>query len=248
MALIHCTGCGAKVSDRARYCIQCKTPTAQSAHAAAYAPSEYDIASVPKKKRRGILIGSIIGVVVVIAAAVLVSIFYFDGFPFNRLFHDDGTSAAGPPPNQIEENTPVVTPPGDEDVPEDPTEETPPPAQETPSGGAANNQIEAFLEEYRDAIYDMTAVMRGGMGVDGRVEIIPGSGNELIYRFFFGSEFTFEALSDTIAETLENMTPLFEMLAETFREELNLPQMRVTVRYYDYAGSLLTSESFDSAG
>jgi len=256
MALMNCTGCGAKVSDRARYCIHCKTPTTQRADIAGSIPPGYDPPLAPsfqhnpeppKKKRTGLLVGIIVGTFVLLAAAVLVYIFYFDGFS------NEGANAANEPPNQAEVTTPPADtpPPTEEESPEETPEpeETPvptPPTEEAPSGEAANPEIAAFLEEHRVAIYDMTAMMRDGMGADGRVEIVAGTGNELIYRFFYGSEFDSAELADLIATTLLNMGSLFDMLADSFRIELGLSRMQVTVYYYDHTGNLIVREVFES--
>ena len=256
MALMNCTGCGAKVSDRARYCIHCKTPTTQSANAAGHssagsnlplAPSFPNKAEPPEKKRTGLLVGIIIGIILLIAAAVLVYIFYFDGFS------NEGAGASNVPPNQVE----TTVPPVEEDVPEEPTEEVPQEGEgtpeETPSlpqeeipGGTANDQVAAFLEEHRVAIYDMTSMMTESMGADGRVEITAGTGNELIYRFFYGSEFNSAELPDIITTTLASMGSLFDMLADSFRIELGLSHMHVIVYYYDHAGNVIVREVFES--
>lgn len=117
------------------------------------------------------------------------------------------------------------------------------------NGAAANSAVADFLAEHGDEIRGMTDAMTGAMGADGRVELEAGSGNELVYRFIYGSEFDFdvEGMGDMLAETLSTMGSFFEMLAETFRDELELEYMRITVRYYDHAENLIASESFDSA-
>ena len=243
MALMNCKGCGAKVSDRARYCIHCKTPTAGGSQENAYipqehtppqAPSFHSNVEPPKKKRTGVLIGVIIGVLVLLAAALLVYIFYFDGFSSRE------PSAANEPSNQAE----AAIPPA-----QDEPEETSSPAStpDLPLEDATNNEIAAFLEEHHESIYDIATMMREGLGEDGRVEITAGTGNELIYKFFYGREFASEGLTDTILSTLESMGPLFEILADSFRAELDLPYMQVIIYYYDYAGNVLVRESFDSA-
>jgi len=249
MALMNCSGCGAKVSDRARYCIHCKTPTGGGAyapgyHAPGYSPPQapsFQNKVEPPKKRTGLIVGIIIGIFVLLAVAVLVYIFYFDGFS------NEEANAANEPSNQIEATVPpVVTPPPAQEEPGETPEETLPPTQEEPSEETANNEVAAFLEEHRVAIYDMTLLMQEGLGADGRVEIIAGTGNELIYSFFYGSEFESVDLTSTIAATLANMGSHFEMLANAFRVELGLSYMRIIVYYYDYAGNVLARESFSS--
>lgn len=116
----------------------------------------------------------------------------------------------------------------------------------TEATGPANSAIEDFLNEHGDDIRAMTDTMTGDMGADGRVELVAGTGNELIYRFIYGSDFDFDGVEDLLGETLAAMGSFFEMLADTFRDELELDSMRITVRYYDHAENLLASESFDS--
>ena len=117
-----------------------------------------------------------------------------------------------------------------------------------PEAPAELSVIEEFLADYSDEIRDMADMMIGGLGEGSRVELAAGTGNELIYNFIFGEGIDFEGVEGAFDEIFVSMGPFFEMLADTFREELELPNMRVTVRYYDYDGNLLAAESFDSAG
>ena len=57
----------------------------------------------------------------------------------------------------------------------------------TEETGAASSAIEDFLSEHGDEIRAMTDSMTGAMGDDGRVELEAGEGNELVYRFIYGS-------------------------------------------------------------
>jgi len=51
MALITCSKCGAKVSDHARYCIRCKTPTTPEI-CEMEAPKPAPLVSAPVSKRK----------------------------------------------------------------------------------------------------------------------------------------------------------------------------------------------------
>jgi len=108
--------------------------------------------------------------------------------------------------------------------------------------------IEVFLAENSDMIRSMADTMTGGMGEGSRVELEAGTGNELIYNFIFASGMDFDGVEGAFEEIFISMGPFFEMLADTFRDELELPNMRVTARFYDYDGNMLAAESFDSAG
>jgi len=114
------------------------------------------------------------------------------------------------------------------------------------AAGATNSVIEDFLVENSADISAMAEAMTGDMGTDGRVEIVAGTGNELIYKFIYGSDFDFEGMEDMLGESLLAMGSFFEMMAESFRDELELEYMRITVRYYDGAGNIIVAESFDS--
>jgi len=108
--------------------------------------------------------------------------------------------------------------------------------------------IEVFLAENSEMIRGMADVMTGGMGDGSRIELEAGTGNELIYKFIFARGMDFEDTEDAFEEIFISMGPFFEDLADEFRAELELPNMRVTVRFYDYDGNLLADESFDSVG
>ena len=107
----------------------------------------------------------------------------------------------------------------------------------------ASSAIEDFLTAYGESIRSMMEAMTPSMGTGGYIELVAGTGNELIYRFVYGSDFE---VDDTLVDTLRAMGPFFRTLADSFRDEMELPYMRITVRYYDYDGNLIAEESFDS--
>jgi len=125
------------------------------------------------------------------------------------------------------------------------TSVAPTPEPELPADDAPS-VLEVFLAENSEMIYGMADIMTGGMGAGSRVELAVGTGNELIYNFFFGSGVELDDVDEAFEEIFASMGPLFEMLADEFREELELPNMRVTLRFYDSGGSVLAAESFDS--
>ena len=107
--------------------------------------------------------------------------------------------------------------------------------QPTDSGSA----VADFLAEYGDELREELEMLSLE---DTRIEILAGTGNEIIFVFHFD-----DVEDADVLEVAFDMTiPVFQMLTDMFQEELEVDSMRVTVRYFDAGGNLVIDESFDS--
>ena len=119
-------------------------------------------------------------------------------------------------------------------------------------GGASNSVLETYLDEHRDEMEaGLTAF--GDVGIDISIDV--GSGNELIFTFELSDEVYDDAnegaemlglnLADMFDESLEDVAPIFVMMADQVRDETELDSVTITVVYRG-GGSQITRKSFDS--
>ena len=102
-----------------------------------------------------------------------------------------------------------------------------------------DSAVAEFLATYGDELReDLADAMIDGA----RMEVLAGTGDEIIFEFYFDDVSDEELL----IAALDTSGPMFEMMAEVLKGEVQVETLRVTVRFFDGENTLVAEESFDS--
>ena len=117
---------------------------------------------------------------------------------------------------------------------------------EDSNGAEAGAAVADFLDEFGDELRDSIAPLGVMLGEGGRIDLLAGDEEELIFVFVHGSDVETAGMDDMLEDVLTHTAPVFEEFAELLRDELDLSSARVTVRFTDAEGGLLLERSFSS--
>ena len=119
-------------------------------------------------------------------------------------------------------------------------------------GGGSNPVLQNYLDENREEMEAGLAAF-GDVGIDITIDV--GSGNELVFTFELSDDMYEEAregaemegldLAELLDEALQDLSPIFVMMADQVRDETELDNVTITVVYRG-GGSQIASQSFDS--
>ena len=108
------------------------------------------------------------------------------------------------------------------------------------SGGGNANVLRDYLNEYGDELNEMVAPLGAVLGEGGRVEISSNLDDELVFLFVYDHNLP----SEIMVSIIESMEVFFAAFAESLREELEFPELRVVARYMDTNDNVLEEQNF----
>lgn len=106
--------------------------------------------------------------------------------------------------------------------------------------GQAGEPLNDFLSEYGDELHEMVAPLGAVFGEGSSIEIYASASDELVFVFVYD----YSLPSEVMGSVIESMELFFVAFADSLREELELPELRLVVRYIDTNDSLLQEQNF----